>query len=153
MNSAQQQKRWDFERIYMLVMMALLSNVSKLAFSWTFYFLHIPFRLTDKKLFQLPFHLSHFQITDNVLKINQSSSYWTSKGNTVHKMSHQHLENVQNAMREVPDHLMNIIMHYVTGIQNISAREISEPIVKPAISNIFCQAPCDNLFLLTVLSG
>lgn len=60
-------------------------------------------------------------------------------------MSHQHLE---NAVREVPEHLMSIIMHYVTGFQNISAREISEPIVNPAIiynSN----ASCDNLFLLS----
>lgn len=42
----------------------------------------------------------------------------------------QHLE---PSVRDVPDHLMNMIMHYVTGIQNISAGEISEPIVKPAI--------------------
>jgi len=49
-------------------------------------------------------------------------------------MSHQNLE---NAVRDVPDHLMNIIMHYVTGFHNISAREISEPIVKPALRQLY----------------
>lgn len=49
-------------------------------------------------------------------------------------MSHQNLE---NAVRDAPDHLMNIIMHYVTGFHNISAREISEPIVKPALRQLY----------------
>lgn len=46
------------------------------------------------------------------------------------KMSHQQLE---TAVREVPEHILNMIMHYVTGFHNISAKEISEPIVRPAV--------------------
>lgn len=51
----------------------------------------------------------------------------------VDKMSHQQLE---AAVREVPDHLMTMIMHYVTGFHNISAKEISEPIVRHSMVNI-----------------
>ncbi|KAJ6638993.1 Neuropeptide Y receptor type 2 [Pseudolycoriella hygida] len=49
-------------------------------------------------------------------------------------MSHQHLE---SAVRDVPDHLMNIIMHYITGFHNLSAREISDPIIKPALQQFY----------------
>ncbi|XP_037026080.1 alpha-1A adrenergic receptor [Bradysia coprophila] len=50
------------------------------------------------------------------------------------KMSHQQLE---SAVREVPDHLMTMIMHYVTGFHNISAEEISEPIVKQSLRQFY----------------
>lgn len=40
-------------------------------------------------------------------------------------------------LREVPDHWLAIIVHYVTGFHNITSKEISEPIVKPALANIY----------------
>lgn len=44
----------------------------------------------------------------------------------------------EQAFREVPDHWLHVIVQYVTGFQNMSdGKEFSDPIVKPALINIY----------------
>lgn len=39
--------------------------------------------------------------------------------------------------REMPDHWLAVIYQYVTGFQNVSGKEFSEPIIKPALIHIY----------------
>lgn len=40
-------------------------------------------------------------------------------------------------LRDVPEHWLTPIVHYVTGLHNISSKELSEPIIKPSLVNIY----------------
>lgn len=40
-------------------------------------------------------------------------------------------------MTEIDDHLKDIIEHFVTGLHNSTDAELNEPILKPALSNIY----------------
>lgn len=42
-----------------------------------------------------------------------------------------------NALKDVPEHYLMPIVHYITGLQNLSGKEITEPMVKPALSNYY----------------
>lgn len=43
----------------------------------------------------------------------------------------------ENALKDIPEHLLMPIVHFVTGFQNLTDKELSEPILKPALSNIY----------------
>lgn len=43
----------------------------------------------------------------------------------------------EQPLREMPDHWLAVIYQYVTGFQNVSGKEFSEPIIKPALIHIY----------------
>lgn len=46
-------------------------------------------------------------------------------------------DNSEHLLHQLPEHWLAIIAHYVTGFHNVSGKELTEPIVKPALINIY----------------
>lgn len=40
-------------------------------------------------------------------------------------------------LKDIPENWLGVIVHFVTGSHNVSGRDINEPIVKPALANIY----------------
>lgn len=43
----------------------------------------------------------------------------------------------ENALKDIPEHLLMPIVHFVTGFHNLSDREVNSAFLKPALSNIY----------------